>query len=721
VRRALIVVLLAGCDCSGSASPDAGSGREPAPPTGGAEPAELLQVADSRQLGAPLRSGLGSGDVAVRRAAALALARLHDPEAVPLLLAAVRDSDAQVRLHAALGLGGLEDDAPAEVAAALLGAVAAEPPGPGRAEMLWDLGRVADETAFPAFRRGLADEVPAVRAGACRGLGALGLRDQAIPGELGRLVATRMVDDPSGEVRLACSYALTRLAPDPAPEVAQAVVADLARAAADENAEVRTMAVRALGRYPLAPIELLEERTADPDWRVAVYAFRALAQLSRVSDEAFARALRRRLDRALGTGAELAGPEAHVLLAAFAAGEPLAGSESTRGVAEEAHERLGQVEEGSASRDRALAHCAAAALADRGRGWPTLIRQCGLSQVAAPAREARAAELLGHISGSDRERARELVALYRGAATSRVREAVLGAIPSVPPPNDGELIEVLLAALQGGDSGTIAAAADALVQLAARWRPLDDRGRPADIPPTVRAGLLAPMRAAQTSLAEENELEGLQSWLAAAKALGLTELREQIVGLLGHFNLSVRKAAATCLEGLGIEQPSEPVSWPGSPNPLPIATFAAAPAMQAIIETSRGEIRIELSRPEAPGTVARFVELARAGFYDGLMFHRVVPAFVIQGGDPRGDGYGGPGWSQRCEDNRIRYERGTLGMALAGRDTGGSQFFITHGAQPHLDGRYTAFGHVTAGIEVVEAIQEGDVIRTLRVLDPAPQ
>ena len=85
-----------------------------------------------------------------------------------------------------------------------------------------------------------------------------------------------------------------------------------------------------------------------------------------------------------------------------------------------------------------------------------------------------------------------------------------------------------------------------------------------------------------------------------------------------------------------------------------------------------------------------------------------MPAFVVQGGDPRGDGYGGPGFWQRCEDNRLPYTRGTVGMALAGRDTGGSQFFITHGAQPHLEGRYTAFGQVVAGLDVLDQLQPGD-------------
>ena len=108
------------------------------------------------------------------------------------------------------------------------------------------------------------------------------------------------------------------------------------------------------------------------------------------------------------------------------------------------------------------------------------------------------------------------------------------------------------------------------------------------------------------------------------------------------------------------------------------------------------------------------MRLAREGFFDGLSFHRVVPNYVVQGGDPRHDSEGGPGYTLRDELNELPYLRGTVGMALDWRDTGGSQFFITHSPQPHLDGRYTAFGRVVAGMEVVDALRPGD--RILRIL-----
>ena len=129
-------------------------------------------------------------------------------------------------------------------------------------------------------------------------------------------------------------------------------------------------------------------------------------------------------------------------------------------------------------------------------------------------------------------------------------------------------------------------------------------------------------------------------------------------------------------------------------------------------------IQIELAVIDAPLTVENFVTLARKGYFNGLSFHRVVPDFVIQDGDPRGDGEGGPGYTIRDELNELPYVRGTVGMALdPWPDTGGSQYFITHSPQPHLDAKYTVFGRVIAGMDVVDKIQQWDVIRAVRIWD----
>jgi cyclophilin family peptidyl-prolyl cis-trans isomerase/HEAT repeat protein len=145
-----------------------------------------------------------------------------------------------------------------------------------------------------------------------------------------------------------------------------------------------------------------------------------------------------------------------------------------------------------------------------------------------------------------------------------------------------------------------------------------------------------------------------------------------------------------------------------------------AVSTQFYIDTDRGTIQVELAVLDAPLTVENFVTLARKGFFNGLSVHRVVPDFVIQDGDPRGDGEGGPGYTIRDEINQRPYLRGTIGVALdPWPDTGGSQWFITHSPQPHLDGRYTVFGRVISGMDVVDKIQQFDVIRSIRVWDGA--
>jgi cyclophilin family peptidyl-prolyl cis-trans isomerase len=138
---------------------------------------------------------------------------------------------------------------------------------------------------------------------------------------------------------------------------------------------------------------------------------------------------------------------------------------------------------------------------------------------------------------------------------------------------------------------------------------------------------------------------------------------------------------------------------------------------QAYIETDRGMIQVELAMLDAPLTVDNFITLARKGFFNGMPIHRVVPDYVIQAGDPRGDSEGSPGYTIRDEINQLPYLRGTVGMALDWADTGGSQFFITHSPQPHLDGRYTVFGHVVAGMECVDRLQQWDLIRRVRTWD----
>lgn len=152
-------------------------------------------------------------------------------------------------------------------------------------------------------------------------------------------------------------------------------------------------------------------------------------------------------------------------------------------------------------------------------------------------------------------------------------------------------------------------------------------------------------------------------------------------------------------------------------NSPPKMQIDAKKTYQATIETDRGTIEIALSPEHAPKTVNNFVFLACEGFYDGTSFHRVISDFMIQGGDPTGTGRGGPGYrfEDEVKDNPLTHEIGVISMANAGPNTNGSQFFITHSPQPHLNGMHTVFGKATSGQEVVNSIKQGDKITKVTI------
>jgi len=139
---------------------------------------------------------------------------------------------------------------------------------------------------------------------------------------------------------------------------------------------------------------------------------------------------------------------------------------------------------------------------------------------------------------------------------------------------------------------------------------------------------------------------------------------------------------------------------------------------QVLLKTSKGDILLELYEDEAPNTVANYINLVEKGFYDGTKFHRVIAGFMAQGGDPKGNGTGGPGYRIKCECGRKdhrKHDRGVISMAHAGQDTGGSQYFITFEKTPHLDGKHTVFGHVIKGMDVVDKLKQGDVVEKATV------
>jgi cyclophilin family peptidyl-prolyl cis-trans isomerase/HEAT repeat protein len=197
---------------------------------------------------------------------------------------------------------------------------------------------------------------------------------------------------------------------------------------------------------------------------------------------------------------------------------------------------------------------------------------------------------------------------------------------------------------------------------------------------------------------------------------------EAIKTMLDSQDTLVRRRAAALLKANGAGDFSQRVAVIAPRNSA--ADYARAlartdKAVRAVVNTDKGAFIIELLAGDAPLNVDNFVQLAQKGYFDNITFHRVIPNFVVQGGDPRGDGNGGPGYQIRCEINEVPYERGAVGMALSGKDTGGSQWFVTHSPQPHLDGGYTVFGRVVSGMEVVDKIARGDRIRSISVTESA--
>jgi cyclophilin family peptidyl-prolyl cis-trans isomerase len=193
---------------------------------------------------------------------------------------------------------------------------------------------------------------------------------------------------------------------------------------------------------------------------------------------------------------------------------------------------------------------------------------------------------------------------------------------------------------------------------------------------------------------------------------------EAIKTALNSQNHLIRRRAVALLKANGAGDFSDRIGTVQTRNKLmdyrrAIARFGKR--VTATLVTSKGSFTIEFLPEEAPLTIDNFIQLARRGYFNGQTIPRVVPNFVIQAGDPRGDQNGGPGYSIRCEINEVVFERASVGMALSGKDTGGSQWFVTHSPQPHLDGGYTVFGRVIRGMDVVDGIARGDTIRRVIV------
>ncbi len=282
----------------------------------------------------------------------------------------------------------------------------------------------------------------------------------------------------------------------------------------------------------------------------------------------------------------------------------------------------------------------------------------------------------------------------------RVIPSVIGSLTRLKAPG---LEELLLAQLKTQDVGVRSAAARAIGQVR---------------PPAGAAALRDLFRQSQGDTAMQDAREAA---LDALSRYGAQEAMETVKAAMADGDWAMRLHAAALMKGFEASAQTVNAIRPAPGTPIVPYTspelIAPTVSPHAFIETSKGTIEFEFNVLDAPQTSQNFMALARKGYFNGLQIHRVVPNFVVQDGDPRGDGSGGPGYTIRDELNDKPFIRGTVGMALSGPDTGGSQFFIMHSPAPHLDAKYTVFGQVVNGMDVVDRIQQLDVIQRVRIWD----
>jgi cyclophilin family peptidyl-prolyl cis-trans isomerase/HEAT repeat protein len=688
------LALLAGCAPAAAPVPPAPEPRLPAlPPLTGTEiaaVAALLRMEDRRALEPQHHARLiAHAHPVVRGRAALAAGRVGGVDAALLLVPLLDDESSAVRGDAAFALGLLGDTA-STVIDALVRLAGDSVVDSAVLEAVAALGRIGGEAAAEAILALLQrDPVPlpggrdagsAVTAADAERAGEAALAAWRLPRSdaLTDALAERTAD-PRRELRWRATYSLMRLAP---PRAGAALRARLD----DDDPFIRSLAARAL-RAPLVDSARLTDARAalvqrldDADAHVRINALRALGSHT---GHGIAASVARRL----------ADPDSTVI---FAAAEALAalGAEAVpylRGVAHD-----------SAARP-ALRAVAVAALG--AHAWPQAAPLLAAWQSSADWRlrlyAARA------LAGAEWADAGGMAVAFARDADARVAAAGFTALGAMLPPGTGRAI--LTEGLSSGDPFVRAAA----------LRALRRQIQPADL------GMLLEAYAAAAADREPDA--------AIAAIDALAELAGRNVPVHRAFYARFAAPADAVVRRHASERIA-PSPWSAAPIETGRATefyeevvrdwiaapLEGAPPPRAVIEGPRGRIVLELDGASAPLTVHNFASLAEIGFFDGtggtpLRWHRVVANFVLQDGDPRGDGAGGPGYAIRDELNRVRYGRGALGMALSGPDTGGSQWFITHSPQPHLDGAYTVFGRVTEGMHVADAILQDDPIHAIRI------
>ncbi|WP_309888639.1 peptidylprolyl isomerase [Archangium sp.] len=634
---------------------------------------EVAVWEDRRSLADGRLVALATGGSAPERVRALrALARIQDLSTLETVLAGLRAPEVPVRDEAAFAAGvlalswePLTDAEKARMTEVLLAAEATEPDEGVRRTLLESLGKLATPGAVKRLSERLTDGRAGVPERAALALGVSARRGASLAEVPLPAGAALLRPGQSEEARYGGAYLL---ASAKRPEA----LPFLRRCLGDEAPDVRALCAKGMGDVggpedATVVGRLLRDETP----RVAAESARALAKLAaRCSGECAP------MDE-LRTLAQRVSTSGHAVLALAQQGLPEAG----RPVLVALRRAL---QEAAPGVDLMNLDCRLAAALDRQTGTLDEVLRCGGGQVpevrrlALGLREVAQSKGKGGASGA---------VPYLSHADSRVRLAALDAVSSRPVPEAAGPVRALLgesdlvvAASAASTAGTLkdAEALPGVRKLAERVPSEPDMAEP------VAGGLVA--------LAGKDAEPVLRTWLQ-------------------HPHANVRRVAAASLAGLT----GQPVRAPHVELPADARRPEASPAGTTLtFRTNKGEFTVALDA-EAPLTSGNLAALARQGYFRGITFHRVVPDFVAQAGDPRGDGEGGPGYSIRCEMTRRPYGRGVLGMALSGKDTGGSQFFFTHSPQPHLDGRYTAFGEVTRGMEVVDRLLEGDTLQEVEV------
>lgn len=644
--------------------------------------AALLRVEDRRELDlAVVEGAAASANPELRRRAALTAGRVGDPRALPLLLRLLQDPDTAVVATTAFALGHLGDTTAISALAPLLSAerAAAAPTVAGEAATaLGKLRTDAARAAVAGFLRGSALEGAAAREAVGRAL----LASWRFRRDPDLAPITRWAGSADPELRWRAVYSLARR-PDPAATPA------LLRAAADPDWRVRSSALRGL-TAALADSSGVGAATAR---EAALAALADAHPLVRVGAA-----------RALATHAHPSAVEA--LAALLRSGDP-----HLEVVAAESLGRLGARAASAAPALRAEALDSSRVIGVRTAALQALAEVSTAEAAEAAARfaaepgwrsRAAAARIYARVGPVPRP---ELEALARDA-DPRVAAAALNAAFTAPGARLAALRPVLLESLAAADPGVRNKALVGLARLADTTTVgavLDAYARgeadPVNDATLGAIGALESLRRAGASTVEP--------FFARFRRSPDYLVRQSAVD---HFGDAATRAWGPVLPvETGVDEAGYRAlvrEWvvPGLAGRLP----------RVRIVTESGAIDLELFAADAPLTVRNLMRLAERGYFDGQDWPRVVPGFMVQGGDPRGDTTGGPGYAIRDEINRHPYLGGTLGMALSGADSGGSQFFITHSPQPHLDGAYTVFGRVLKGMDTVDRVQVGEKI--LRVV-----